>query len=81
MANAMPHATLYQTAFPGRQVISLSGDADFTMLMGDFSQLAAGLPVKVVVFTTARWASSRSSRNPRLLDFGTEFKNPNFAAY
>ena len=51
MANAMPHAIGAQTAFPGRQVISLSGDGGFTMLMGDFLSLVQlGLPVKVVVF-------------------------------
>jgi len=54
MANAMPHAIGAQTAFPGRQVISLSGDGGFTMLMGDFSQPAQlGLPVKVVVFNNS----------------------------
>jgi pyruvate dehydrogenase (quinone) len=36
MANAMPQAIGAQIAFPGRQVISLSGDGGFTMLMGDF---------------------------------------------
>ena len=36
MANAMPQAIGAQAAFPGRQVISLSGDGGFTMLMGDF---------------------------------------------
>ena len=40
-----------QAAFPGRQVVSLSGDGGFAMLMGDFLSLAQlGLPVKVVVF-------------------------------
>ena len=51
MANAMAQAIGAQAAFPGRQVISLSGDGGFTMLMGDFLTLAQiGLPVKVVVF-------------------------------
>ena len=36
MANAMAQAIGAQAAFPGRQVISLSGDGGFTMLMGDF---------------------------------------------
>src|SRR5229473_1090969 len=35
MANAMPQAIGAQAAFPGRQVISLSGDGGFSMLMGD----------------------------------------------
>ena len=39
MANAMAQAIGAQAAFPGRQVISLSGDGGFTMLMGDFLSL------------------------------------------
>ena len=39
MANAMAQAIGAQAAFPGRQVISLSGDGGFTMLMGDFLTL------------------------------------------
>ena len=51
MANAMPHAIGAQAAEPGRQVISLSGDGGFTMLMGDLLSLKQlGLPVKVIVF-------------------------------
>ena len=51
MANAMAHAIGAQSACPGRQVISLSGDGGFAMLMGDFLSLTQlGLPVKVVVF-------------------------------
>jgi pyruvate dehydrogenase (quinone) len=51
MANAMAQAIGAQAAFPGRQVVSLSGDGGFSMLMGDFLSLAQlGLPVKVIVF-------------------------------
>uniref|UniRef100_UPI00131D64BE ubiquinone-dependent pyruvate dehydrogenase n=1 Tax=Acidisphaera sp. L21 TaxID=1641851 RepID=UPI00131D64BE len=39
MANAMPQAIGAQAAFPGRQIISLSGDGGFAMLMGDFLTL------------------------------------------
>src|SRR5246127_1953196 len=46
MANAMAQAVGAQAAYPGRQVISLSGDGGFAMLMGDFLTLAQhGLPV------------------------------------
>jgi pyruvate dehydrogenase (quinone) len=51
MANAMAHAIGAQYANRDRQVISLSGDGGFTMLMGDLITLAQErLPVKVVVF-------------------------------
>ncbi len=50
MANAMLQAIGAQSACPGRQVISMSGDGGFTMMMGDFITLTQmGLPVKVVV--------------------------------
>jgi pyruvate dehydrogenase (quinone) len=51
MANALPQAIGAQGAFPGRQVISMSGDGGFTMLMGDLLTLRQlALPVKIVVF-------------------------------
>jgi len=51
MANAMPQAIGAQAAYPNRQVISLSGDGGFAMLMGDFLTLVQQkLPVKIVVF-------------------------------
>ena len=39
MANAMLQAIGAQAAFPGRQVISMSGDGGFTMMMGEFITL------------------------------------------
>lgn len=51
MANALPRAIGAQFLDRGRQVVSLSGDGGFSMLMGDFLTLVQyGLPVKVVVF-------------------------------
>jgi pyruvate dehydrogenase (quinone) len=82
MANAMPQAIGVQAAFPGRQVISLSGDGGFTMLMGDFLTLVQHrLPVKVVVFNNgALGFIELEQKSIGLLSFGTELKNPNFAS-
>jgi pyruvate dehydrogenase (quinone) len=82
MANAMAQAIGAQAAFPGRQVISLSGDGGFSMLMGDFLSLAQlGLPVKVVVFhNSALGFVELEQRSTGFLDFGTGLNNPNFAA-
>jgi pyruvate dehydrogenase (quinone) len=72
MANALAQAIGAQKAYPGRQVVSLSGDGGFTMLMGDFLSLVQlGLPVKTVVFNNGTLG---------FIDFGTQFKNPDFAA-
>ena len=82
MANAMAQAIGAQSAFPTRQVISLSGDGGFTMLMGDFLSLVQlGLPVKTVVFNNgALGFIELEQKSTGFLDFGTDFKNPNFAA-
>jgi pyruvate dehydrogenase (quinone) len=82
MANAMAQAIGAQAALPRRQVISLSGDGGFTMLMGDFLSLAQlGLPVKVVVFNnSALGFIELEQKSTGFVDFGTELKNPNFAA-
>jgi pyruvate dehydrogenase (quinone) len=82
MANAMAQTIGAQAAFPGRQVISLSGDGGFTMLMGDFLSLVQlGLPVKVVVFNNSALGFIEiEQKSTGFLDYGTGFKNPNFAA-
>jgi pyruvate dehydrogenase (quinone) len=82
MANALAQGIGAQAAFPGRQVVSLSGDGGFTMLMGDFLSLVQlGLPVKVVVFNNgALGFIELEQKSTGFLPFGTEFKNPNFAA-
>jgi pyruvate dehydrogenase (quinone) len=82
MANAMAQAIGAQTAFPGRQVISMSGDGGFTMLMGDLLTIAQyNLPVKVVVFNNGTLGFIElEQKSTGFLDFGTELKNPNFAA-
>src|SRR5271168_1661109 len=82
MANAMAQTLGAQSAFPGRQVISLSGDGGFTMLMGDFLSLTQlGLPVKVVVFNNgALGFIELEQKSTGFLNSGTELQNPNLAA-
>jgi pyruvate dehydrogenase (quinone) len=82
MANAMAQGIGAQAAFPGRQVISLSGDGGFTMLMGDVLTLVQHrLPVKVVVFNNgALGFIELEQKSTGFLNFGTDLANPNFAA-
>jgi pyruvate dehydrogenase (quinone) len=82
MANAMPQAIGAQAAFPGRQVISLSGDGGFTMLMGDFLTLVQQkLPVKVVIFNNGTLGFvALEMKAGGFLETGTSLKNPDFAA-
>ncbi|RON50449.1 ubiquinone-dependent pyruvate dehydrogenase [Pseudomonas frederiksbergensis] len=82
MANAMPQAIGAQATFPDRQVISLSGDGGFSMLMGDFISLAQlKLPVKIIVYDNASLGFvAMEMKSSGLLNTGTDLHNPDFAA-
>jgi pyruvate dehydrogenase (quinone) len=82
MANAMPQAIGAQAAFPGRQVISLSGDGGFAMLMGDFLTLVQQkLPVKIVIFDNRVLGFvAMEMKAGGFLEIGTSLTNPDFAA-
>jgi pyruvate dehydrogenase (quinone) len=81
MANALPQAIGAQVSHPGRQVISLSGDGGFAMLMGDLLTLRQHqLPVKVIVFKNDSLAFVElEMKAAGIVDFGTDLKNPDFA--
>jgi len=81
MANAMPQAIGAQTAYPGRQVVTLSGDGGIAMLLGDLLTLRQlKLPVKVVVFNNhALGFVELEMKAAGILDFATELHNPDFA--
>jgi pyruvate dehydrogenase (quinone) len=82
MANALPQAIGAQTAFPGRQVISFSGDGGLAMLMGELLTLAQyDLPVKVVCFNNHRLGMVQLEQEAAgYAHYGVDLKNPNFAA-
>nr|WP_309491400.1 ubiquinone-dependent pyruvate dehydrogenase [Trinickia mobilis] len=81
MANAMLHAIGAQAAYPGRQVVSMSGDGGFTMMMGDFITLVqAELPVKVIVLNNGTLGFVEiEMRASGFVDSGCDLVNPNFA--
>jgi pyruvate dehydrogenase (quinone) len=82
MANAMPQAIGAQAAQPGRQVISLSGDGGFTMLMGDLITLTQmKLPVKVVIFNNGVLGFvALEMKAAGFVDTNVDLQNPDFAA-
>jgi pyruvate dehydrogenase (quinone) len=82
MANAMLQAIGAQAAFPKRQVVSLSGDGGFTMMMGEFVTLIqTGLPVKIIVLNNGTLGFVElEMKASGFLDSGCDLKNPNFAA-
>jgi pyruvate dehydrogenase (quinone) len=81
MANALPQAIGAQASYPGRQVISMSGDGGFAMLMGDLLTLGQHqLPVKIVVFKNDSLAFVElEMKAAGILDFTTDLRNPDFA--
>ncbi|HXJ85178.1 MAG TPA: ubiquinone-dependent pyruvate dehydrogenase [Candidatus Binatia bacterium] len=80
MANALPHAIGAQVSYPGRQVISMSGDGGLSMLMGDLLTLRQHqLPVKIVVFKNESLAFVElEMKAAGILDFSTDLHNPDF---
>jgi pyruvate dehydrogenase (quinone) len=81
MANAMPQALGAKKAFPGRQVISLSGDGGLSMLMGDLlTAVQETIPIKVVVFNNGTLGFVElEMKTDGLLDAFTNLENPDFA--
>ncbi|WP_030726031.1 pyruvate dehydrogenase [Streptomyces sp. NRRL F-2890] len=82
MANALPQAIGAQFTDRRRQVISMSGDGGFTMLMGDFLTLVQyDLPVKVVLFNNSTLGMVELEMLVAGLPaYGTSHHNPDFAA-
>jgi pyruvate dehydrogenase (quinone) len=80
MANAMPQAIGAQLAFPGRQVVTFSGDGGLSMLLGDVLSLHQHkLPVKIVVFSNSALAFVELEMLAAgILGEGTELVNPDF---
>jgi pyruvate dehydrogenase (quinone) len=81
MANALPQAIGAQVAYPGRQVIALSGDGGLSMLLGDLLTLRQqNLPVKLVVFCNSSLGFVElEMKASGLVDYATHLENPNFA--
>jgi pyruvate dehydrogenase (quinone) len=81
MANALPQAIGAQISHPGRQVIALSGDGGFSMLMGDLLSLRQlNLPVKVIVFNNGSLGFVElEMKATGFLQHGTDLVNPDFA--
>ncbi|MHC3389437.1 pyruvate dehydrogenase [Streptomyces lavendulocolor] len=82
MANALPQAIGAQFTDRRRQVVSMSGDGGFSMLMGDFLSLVQhDLPVKVVLFDNSSLGMVELEMLVAgLPSYGTTNLNPDFAA-
>jgi pyruvate dehydrogenase (quinone) len=84
MANGLPYSVGAAFAHPGRQVVCLSGDGGFTMLMGELATMVKyKLPVKVIIIKNnvlgqIKWEQMVMEGNPQ---FGVELHPIDFAAF
>jgi pyruvate dehydrogenase (quinone) len=82
MGNSLPYSVGAAVAYPGRQVVCLSGDRGFTMLMGEMATLVKyQLPVKVIIIKNnslgqIRWEQMVFERNP---EYGCDLHPIDFA--
>jgi pyruvate dehydrogenase (quinone) len=82
MANALPHAIGAQLAYPGRQVISMSGDGGLGMLLGELLTVALHrLPVKIITFNNSSLGMVKLEMLVTgIPDFGTDHEPVDYAA-
>ena len=81
MANAMPQGIGAQLEFPGRQVVTFSGDGGLAMMLGDLlSMRQLKVPVKIIVFNNSSLGFVElEMKAAGFLENGTTLINPNFA--
>jgi len=82
MAGAVPQAIGAQSAFPGHQVVTLSGDGGLAMMLGDLLTLKQQkLPIKIVVFNNGALAFVElEMKAAGIVNYATDLDNPSFAA-
>jgi pyruvate dehydrogenase (quinone) len=82
MACAVPQAIGAQSAFPSRQVVTLSGDGGVAMMLGDLLTLRQQkLPIKLVVFNNGALAFVElEMKAAGIVTYATDLDNPSFAA-
>ena len=83
MAFAFPASLAGQLIYPKRQVICITGDGGFAMLMADFTTAVYNnLPVKVIVFNDGKLKNIKKEQEMYgYKEFGVEFINPDFAEF
>lgn len=83
MANGLPYSIAAAVAHPGRQVVCITGDGGFTMLMGELATLAKyNLPVKVIIMKNnvlgmIKWEQIAFEGNPQ---YGVQLQPIDFEA-
>jgi len=83
MGTGLPGAMAAQLAFPEKQVICITGDGGFAMVMGDFlTAVKYELPVKIFLFNNKQLAMiMQEQRFENYQNWQTDLHNCNFAEY
>jgi pyruvate oxidase len=83
MGFGLPAALAAQLARPERQVVCVTGDGGFGMLMADFTTaVREELPINVLLFNDERLKNiKKEMARDGYPEFGIEFPNPNFADF
>jgi len=83
MGTGLPGAMAAQLAFPQKQVVCITGDGGFTMVMGDFlTAVKYGLPVKAFLFNNKQLGMiMQEQRVENYANWQTDLYNCNFAEY
>jgi len=83
MGTGLPGAMAAQLAFPQKQVVCITGDGGFAMVMGDFlTAVKYGLPVKVFLLNNKQLGMiMQEQRVENYPNWQTDLHNCNFAQY
>ena len=83
MGFGLPAALTAQLIYPDRQVICITGDGGFSMVMGDFTTAVSNeLPVKIFLFNNHQLGMIMQEQMvEKYPNWKTELHNPDFAAY
>ena len=83
MGFGLPAALVAAIDFPDKQIICVTGDGGFAMVMADFTTAVRdNLPIKVILFNDSKLKNIKKEQffygYP---EYGTTFVNPNFAEF
>ena len=83
MGFALPAAVASQFELPDRQVVAVTGDGGFAMVMGDFTTAVQHqLPLKVIVFNDGLLKNIMKEQNrDGYPEYGVRLVNPDFASF
>ncbi len=83
MGFGFPASLSAKLDYPEKQVVCVTGDGGFGMLMADFTTaVRENLPVKIVLFNDGKLKNIKKEQSAEgFLVFGIDFPNPDFAQY